>query len=372
MSFLQKCYKFFVCVDKCIYYIIKYIIIIYKPMYLSTGKKEMIFDDTIKNLIKAAFNEEKDVFLRLKNVNTDDICFDDVPSVIFLPSEFFGSEESGFSDFSRCTSYPSFHGFKKTLFADIRFMGETSFREFLIARKYKRFILPFAECAVKGEYLFRSAYSWIGEFRAECPYYIHVIALFPPVNYSFDNILNFFGCKDVLIIGEDMLPDIKVYETSSAEAKFYYTASEAEKYAYRKTAVYFNSRNEAEAFGNFLSKRGTAFIRYDGSLSSDEKRKALSCFASGEIPLIIATRSFIRETIFTGVERSIFSGIPFSKSHLLRCCDSSLGITVIYCHSDRERNDRISRSLSDTAGDSEIYTERAKNLSEILSFLMKE
>lgn len=331
----------------------------------------MIFDDAVKELIEIAVKEEQDVFLRQGNVSVRDLRFDDVPSVVFLPSQFFGTKKCGFSDFTEGASYSPISGLGKILFADVRFIGDSSFREFLVARKYKRFILPFAECALKGEYLFRNAYSWICEFRAECPYYVQILALFTASCFDFDNLKGIFGSKEVLCLGKSALPDIKVFETSSADAKFYYTAQEAEKYAWRKTAVYFNSRNETEAFGRFLLKRGTDFIRYDGSLSGEEKRKAFSRYDTGEIPLIIATRSFIFETLFTDVEKSIFSGVPFSVSHLHRCCDLSSGITVICCPSDFERNDRISRSLSDTADDSEIYTGRVKNLSEIQN-LIKE
>lgn len=332
----------------------------------------MIFDDTLKNLIKEAFKEENDIFLRLRNVKAEDLDFDDVFSVIFLPSAFYGADDCRFSDYTERLSLSEFNKNQKSIFADIRFIGDSEFREYLKGSHCRRIILPFAECSQKGEYLFRNVFSWIGEFRAECPYYIQVLALFPEINFCYDSFISIFSAKDVLCIGQTKEPDIKVYETPSSEAKFYYTAAEAEKYAYRKTAVYFNSRNEAEAFCRFLSKRKTAFVYYNGSLTPDEKRQVLRSFDTGKIPLIIATRSFIFEAVFINIEKSIFCGVPFSVAHLFRCCASTLNITVICCPSDCSRNDRISLSLSEKTEDSEIYTERVKKLSEALNFIYKE
>lgn len=333
---------------------------------------EMLLDDSIKNLINAAYFQKNDIFIKLQHARLSDFCFDDVCTAVFLPSSFSGPADSAFADFSVAMPYYPSIGDESVILCDIRFIAEDFFRELLIERGVKRFIIPFAECALKGEYLYRGAYSWIGEFRAMCPYYVQVLALFPPCDICLDKFVGIFGCKDVICAGKNITPSLKIFETSSAQSKFYYTASEAEKYAFKKTVIYFNSRNEAEAFCGFLRKRKTAYIRFDGSLSREEKAEALRCFDDGVIPIVVATRSFVRETVFAQTDRCIFAGIPFSFAHLLRCCNRNIECTVIYCRSDYERNEKISRSLADVAGEGEIYTERMKRLSEIYLFLQKE
>lgn len=325
----------------------------------------MISDAAVKELIEIALKEEQDIFLRQKSIKAGMLAFDDVPSVVFLPSQFFGAGMQVFSHYTPDHSFALPAARAENLYADIRFLGDASFRAFLIKGKYKRIILPFAECALKGEYLYRASFSWLGEFRAECPYFVQLLALFPECDYDFEELRSIFGSKAVCCLGRTDEPKLNVFEASSPKGKFCCVADEAEKLAWKKTAVYFNSRSETEEFGRFLDRRRVDFVLYDGNLSDEERLRAFRRFNENESPIVIATRSFIPETLFTDVEKSIFAGVPFSVSHIHRCCASTSEIDVIYCPSDFERNERISRSLSDTVGDSEIYTVRSKNLSEI-------
>lgn len=333
---------------------------------------KILFDDSVKNLIKTAYFNEKDIFIRAYDTVLTDFSFDENPAAVLLPSDFSFSDGGAFSDYSEGALYSEAATENNIVFADIRFMAEGDFRQFLSVRRIRRLIVPFAECALKGEYLFRQAYGWIGEFRAECPYYIQIVALCAPCDTDFNKLLEIFGCKEAISIGESKEPSLKIYETASAESKLYYTANEAEKYAHKKTVIYFNSRNEATAFRRFLNARKTQCIYFDGSLSQKEKRKALKTFIDGEIPVMVATRSVIREGISAEADRCIFSGIPFSVAHLMRCCNGFSECTVIYCKADYERNEKISLSLADKTGDGEIYTERMKRLSEIKQILQRE
>lgn len=333
---------------------------------------KFLFDDSVKNLIKTAYFNDADIFIRAYDTVLEDYSFDENPAVVLLPSAFSFAAGGAFSDYAEGMPYSEAATENNILFADIRFMADADFRELLSARRIRRLIVPFAECALKGEYLFRQAYGWIGEFRAECPYYIQIVALCVPCDTELNKLIEIFGCKEAISIGESTEPALKIYETASAESKFYYTANEAEKYAYKKTVIYFNSRNEATAFRRFLEARKTQCIYFDGSLSQAEKRKALKTFIDGEVPVIIATRSAIREAISVSADRCIFSGIPFSIAHLMRCCNRFLECTVIYCNADYERNEKISLSLARKTGDGEIYTERMKKLSEVYGFLQKE
>ncbi|MBR3766837.1 MAG: hypothetical protein IKL10_01185 [Clostridia bacterium] len=327
----------------------------------------MVFDTSIKELITAAFNDEKDVFLKNEFPVINELYFDNVKTAVFLPGSFYGGKDFPFSDYLKGATFTDYLTSNDNIVSDIRFMGEASFREYLHKNKFKRLIVLFAECADTGEYGYREALRWIGEFRAENDSFCQVVAFFSPVETDFEYYLTAFSCREVIFAGENTLPDIKVFEAVSPAAKFYYTASVAEKYAYKKVCVYFNSRTEASDFGRFLMKRGTSYLYFDGSLAVDEKKKVLNEYIEGKVSILIATKAFITETLFFYSDICIFCGVPFSLSHLYR---SSLAaensrLHIIFCEEDIERNEKISRSFAAVTNLQEVYEKRQNRLFDI-------
>lgn len=327
----------------------------------------MVFGTSIKELISVAFNDKKDVFLKNEIPVINELYFDNVKTAVFLPASFYGNGKFPFSDYVKGASFSDYLASFDNIVSDIRFMSESSFREYLHKKKFRRLIVLFAECADTGEYGYREAFHWIGEFRAESDSFCQVVAFFSPVENHLQDYLQAFGCKEVIFAGENTLPDIKVFEAVSPAAKFYYTASVAEKYAYKKVCVNFNSRAEASDFGRFLMKRGTSYLYFDGSLTYEEKEKVLNEYIEGKVRILIATKAFITETLFFHTDICIFCGVPFSLSHLYRSSLAAANsrIHIIFCEEDIERNEKISRSFAAVTNIQEVYEKRQSRLFDI-------
>ncbi len=311
----------------------------------------MIFDDSLKNVIISAYENEADVFLRMNPPCIDMLFFDDVKTVVLMPGLV--------PDTGNESVY------------DIRRLGDEDFRKSLAENGVKRLIVLFSECADKSEYGYREAYGWIGEMRAEISHFIQVVAFFSPSSDSFGVCGKLFGSTDTICIGEKALPEADVFCTVSPKAKFYQTALIAEKYAFKKTAVYFNSREEAHSFSRFLEKRGTHCVIADGSVSSAQLRESALKFASGEVNILVATKSYIPAAYFYSPEKVVFCGVPFSASHLWRCAFSLKHEIpfVVYCEDDIKRNEKIIASFSEKLSDGEISQLRNSRLKDMVKML---
>lgn len=334
----------------------------------------MKFDASVRELITKAYEAEKDVFLRLPLPELTTLYSDGIKTLVLFPGAYFYGPESPFSVYGEKLSCAAYFSSPDILFADVRFMSDSSFREFLTKKKYRRIAPVFAECADSGEYGCREAFSWIGEYRAEISHFCQLTPFFSSSTDEIEKFCGIFNTKDAVCIGEKAEPFVSSYKTSTALSKFYYTAAEAEKYAYRKICIYFNSRSEAAEFGRFLQKRGTAFILADGSLTTEKYRLCLKSFRDGEINILLATKSFITSGIFLSPETVLMCGMPFSVSHLSRCQTSSAfsPLKVIYCEDDIERNRKILKSFAETVGDENVYKKGLENLSGIKNFLENE
>lgn len=331
----------------------------------------MIFDNSIKNLVTAAFESEKDVFLRMAFPDIAMLSDEQIPSVCFLQSVFCANDI-----FEEISNLSGVFRYKRSSFllADVRLLREASFRNLLRKERIRRIIIPFGECALSGEYVYRESMSLIGEFREETPYFCQVAAFLPPCPFSSEELLIAFGCDDAVSVGENEDIPFVPFRTGSVSAKFYYTASEAEKYAYKKVCVFFNSRGEAREFAAFLNKRGTPFCYIDGECDTFSRRQILDSFFSSDVNIILATRSILPDMLFYHTDISIFCGVPFSVSHIFRCAAASREkkLLIIYCENDFERNDRISHSLSVITDNEEIYEKRQQSLSYIRELIKDE
>lgn len=311
----------------------------------------MIFDSSVKNVIISAYENETDVFLRMKPPCPHELFFDGIGTAVFMPGSFLCEENS--------------------LFYDIRQLADEDFRERLYEDNIKRLVVLFAECADKSEYGYREAFGWIGEMRAERTDYIQIVAFLSPSSDSSQVCGELFGCKDFICLGESKTSEFDVFRATSSKAKFYQTAALAEKYAFRRSAVYFNSREEAGSFRRFLEKRGTRCVYADGAQSREELKENVLKFASGEINILVATKSYIPTSYFYPPERVIFCGVPFSVSHFYRCIfplKKEMPF-VVYCSEDITRNEKIIASFSEKLADGEIASERLSRLHDMVKML---
>lgn len=331
----------------------------------------MIFDDRIKKVIAAAFSERQDVFLRISSDFPDKISYDDIPCVYLFPGAFSSVDGNIFTDGRKALSCMPEEITCFPIFADVRFLKNVNFRNLLRKMNVRRIVIPFAECALEGEYIYRESFSLVGEFRDETEYFCQVVAFLPPCNVDAKELMLPFGCENVICAGENEILPINPYATGSPLTKFYHTAAEAEKYAYKKVLICFNSRGEAKEFAAFLNKRGTPFRYIDGETDVYAKRNILDDFFISDISIILSTRTVIPETLFFRFDKCIFCGVPFTFSHIFRCAYSSCEkeVLTVFCEEDFVRNAKISRSLAHITGNEEIYDKRHKSLLEIQKLL---
>ena len=311
----------------------------------------MIFDNSLKNVIITAYENETDVFLRMNPPRPQELVFDNTGTAVFMPGGFPCNESSSFYD--------------------IRRLGDEAFRRGLSENNVKRLIVLFAECADKAEYGYREAFGWIGEMRAEVTHFIQVVAFFSPASDSFGVCRELFGSGEVICIGEKELPGADAFCTASPKAKFYRTALYVEKYAFKKIVVFLNSREEAGSFARFLENSGTRSVYADGALSDEELKCRMLKFACGEVNILVATKAAIPALYFCPPEKAVFCGVPFSLSHLSRCAAflKNEKPFVVYCEADIRRNERIIASFSERLSDGEISQQRNARLEDMVKML---
>ncbi len=308
----------------------------------------MIFDDSLKNVIASAYENETDVFLRMNPPCKDELISEGVRTAVLMPGGFLNDKSDGFYD--------------------IRCLGDEDFRKRLISDRVKRLVVLFAECADKSEYGYREAFGWIGEMRAEGRSFFQVVAYLSPCSDSVETVNAVFGCSNSICIGERILPDADVFRTVPPKAKFLQTAELCEKYAFKRSVVYFNSREEAGSFVRFLEGRGTRCAYADGALLPEEMKENILKFASGEINILAATKSYVPTSYFYPPEKVIFCGVPFSHTHLSRCAFTLEGEKpfIIYCEDDVKRNEKIIASFSQRLSDEEIFSMRISRLNDMV------
>lgn len=352
--------------------LIEYNLIIYVLTDMSTGSS-MEFDSNIKTLIDAAYDEGKDVFLKMRIPAVGKLSSDKVRTAVFLPGAFASDKSNAFSDIHGVALAESLCQDNDFIVSDIRFLNKSTFRDYLVRHRFTRIILLFTECADIGEYGYRESFFSAGEFRAELEYFCQIIAFFSPCVADITGFADYFGCEDVICAGITDHADFTCCETSDVLQKFRQTAASAGKYAFRKVLVYFNSRSEARDFASFLSAQGKAHMTIDGSLCLNEKHAVLSRFYNSDCCILIATKTFIPDSLFFSFHKVIFCGVPFSEAHLYRCTYACADrkIDVIYCESDFIRNEKIIRSFSVKTEDNRVYEQRTGRLLEIKNILKR-
>ncbi len=331
----------------------------------------MIFDAGIKNLISAAYSENYDIFLNMQFPSLEDIVLDNAKSLVLLPGSFGGFAPMPYSDF-RNGRTEDFREIDSLLtVADVRYMSDEGFRNMLTRSGCTRIVIPFAECADSGEYGYREAYSWVGEYKAETTGFCQTVAFISSSYDGAETLARSFDCTNVIKVGKNTFVEPRIYKVQSPVARFFAAASEAEKYPFEKICIFFNSRLEARQFGSFLYKRRTPYFLLDGSVTTDERRRIFRSISADGKGIVLATKSLLPDAVYYGFSKCIFIGVPYSFSHLERCAFAARGARplIIYCDSDYERNGKILLSFAELTGDKNIYTKRQQSLFEIKNYL---
>ncbi len=333
----------------------------------------MQFDESLIRLVLAAYQNKNDVFLQCTVPDFSRLLFDDVKSVLLLPGsvaadssftsvgEEIGCGRDVFSDGSN-------------IIADIRALGSEAFRSYISRNEFLRLVIPFSECALPSEYGHRQEYLWVREYKAEIKHFCQIVAVFSPSFREARKYLDLYCDDEAVFAGEAALPDMAIYECSSAASKLYYTANEIEKLAFAKSVVFFNSRNEAAEFCLFLQKRGDRFVYADGSFDSGKLSSALEAFVCGEADVLVTTKSGISLMPFITADKVILCGVPFSFSHLGRIAQSCRAerVKIIYAPTDKMRNMKILLYFRERDEDEELYLKRVEKLSEVSEIIINK
>ncbi len=333
----------------------------------------MQFDESLKMLVAAAFKDKSDVFLQCTIPDFAELFFDDVKTAVLLP----GAVRPAVSYRSVSGDIGCAYGIYSegdNIIADVRALGDEKFRYYLSRNKYLRLIFPFAECADAAEYGHRQEFLWAREYMAEISHFCQLVLIITAASEDVGACFKLYRDNEAVFAGQRDFPDIKIYECSSAMAKFYCTANEIEKFAFGNHVIIFNSRNEASEFCAFLQKRKTDCVYIDGTLTACEMNIRLDSFVSGDVSVLIATKSGISLLPFIDVDKVLFCGVPFSSAHLGRITEAcrSNCIKVIFCESDIVRNMKILEYFREKDCDEELYLRRVKKLSEISEIIINE
>ena len=300
-------------------------------------------------------------------------CDGETPLVL-LPGGFVPSGETGgarlVSFAPRLPYGASVFSFPEgVLAADIRLLGEASFRAFCRDRGVDRLIVPYAELADETEYGGRVAYGWIAEWRAELPYPLHVSALFSAAREDYGPFLSRFGSPGCTVAVASDRPDFRSYELKDVTAKYAYTLELAERRAGVRTAVLFTDRREAEEFRRFVQRRGRRTLLFTGGSDDAERQAALERFSGGGA-LLIATKSVLPSALFFRADAVLFCGVPYSLSFLSRCASLSASgsLACCFCPEDIGTDINILRHFAGRRPEGErdsYFTEALSRLLEV-------
>ncbi len=326
-----------------------------------------------KMLVGAAFAEQTDVVLQYRKADIPSIISDGVKSVVFLPGAVFTDGLCTAAD--ECFDFGfDVYEIKGNLIADIRVLGNEGFRDYLTRNNYRRLVIAFAECADAAEYGHRQEFLWVREYRAEIEHFCQLVLIFTEGFDRTADCFRLYSDGEAVFAGERTLPDIRIYKCPSAASKFYFTANELEKLAFGNYAVFFNSRNEAARFAAFLQERNTRFVYIDGAVSPADMKKRLALVSSGEVRVVLATKSGLSLMPFVDIDKVFLCGMPFSVSHTGRiaaACKKDF-VSIFFSESDIQRNKKILEYYRDTDGDTALYRKRVENFSEVSEIIINE
>ncbi|MCH5198700.1 MAG: hypothetical protein J1E34_07315 [Oscillospiraceae bacterium] len=266
-------------------------------------------DKEVSDLIKASALNNSDIYFTLSK----------------MPS---GDEIKEFSRELDCkilvlTPRNSFTKTSETvIYSDIGAALNENFTDFLISENISEILLPFYECADSLEYGYRAAYANIAEIRASTGKQFHITGISPNITTG-EKIFSLLGSDKYIQAGIENETVFKGIKTASDKSKYHYTAAECEKSPFDKSIVLFSTRRQAEEFSLFMYKRRTPFTIVHGGIDKIKINEALKSFLSGEVNILLATKFIIPAYSLLCSDKLIYCGLPYSRSHALRCLSLS-------------------------------------------------
>ena len=254
------------------------------------------------------------------------------------------------------------------LAADVRLFCDESFRAFCEKCGMRHILIPFAELADGNEYGGRTAYGWIGEWRAALPYELRVTALFsaPPEDHAV--FVRLFGSPGCTVIDASIAPEVYAYETADVRKKYAFTISLSQKHPMKRTAVLFTDRREAEEFLRLLQKQGIASIYVNGTLTAKRYAEAMESFANCG-GLLVATKSVLASCLFYRADEVIFCGMPYSRAFMTRCASFAAdgALECCFCTKDIETDINILKCFAENRAEEERETFLSDTMQKLLA-----
>ena len=252
--------------------------------------------------------------------------------------------------------------------ADIRLAGDPAFFEAMEAAAPAAWILPQAACADPAQPRYRESYRYLAELRAASRRFTGIAALFEaPPDAGFYTDL--FGSRSAVLLKGAPACGFPAVKTRTETEKQALVLRECEKQNGR-TAVFFPTRRQAEAFGRALSRRQVNCVTAHGGRSHGENALALARFLAGEAAVLCATSHVLASAPFLSADRVLCCGLPLSAAYAADCAallPAGGRPLIVFAEADILFNERLARSraaaLSLPAAD---FIARRKALGEAL------
>ena len=281
-------------------------------------------------------------------------CREGENSLLLLPGRFAPPDGEGTVSLSSRFDREGRYGYsvyavaENTVAADVRLLGDEGFRQWCADQRIRHIIVPFAELADPTEYGGRRDYAWIGEFRAELPYKIRVTALFSSPLADYGPFLARFASPGCAVVDAFVPPPVLAYQTANGKKKYEYTLYLAEQRAMRRAAVFFTNRREAGEFLRYLRSRGKRGLSLTGAMTAAEQKAALEAFQRGE-GILAATKSALPYAPFYRADVSVFCGVPYSASFIVRCASFAAEgeLECCFCPADLTTDVNILRHFAE-------------------------
>ena len=335
-------------------------------------------NDDVRRLSSACREAGEDLFcvtgaLPVYHTFAAMFCVPDEQTLLVLPGTFAVPEHLLKEDLSSVFARADYAALRLCVLsegvmaADVRLLGDERFRTYCESLGVSHLLVPFAELADEYEYGGKSAYSWIGEWRASLPCDLRVTALFSIPFPDYSPYVARFASPGCTVVDASDEPSVYAYQFEDVKSKYAYTLELAQRHANRRTAVFFTDRREAEEFRRFLRNSGIDSFYVNGSLTAEGQRKELEAFRKG-IGVLIATKSVLCDCLFYRTDKAIFCGVPYSAAFVSRCASFSEenALTCCFCPKDIDTDINILKCFAENRPEEERETFLTATLEKLL------
>ena len=299
--------------------------------------------------------------------------------VVFLPGDYYPFGQ----DPTRCFFYAPhdcvmriyrFPPSPSVCWADIRLTGDPAFCAALKVAGPAAWVLPFAECADVFQPNFRESYRYLAELRAESPCCIGLAALFDTLPDA-DGFMSIFGSRSAVLLNGAPARSFPAVEAETEAQKLRLTIGQCARQLCKRTAVFFPTRRQAEAFSRMLLRRDVSCVSAHGGKTHGANALALARFLAGEVPVLVTTGHALASAPFLSADRVICCGLPHTASVAARCAallPAGEEPLIVFTRADIAFNARLSGSYAAAlALPEEDFLARRRALSEELLRMLR-